>query len=214
MIWAESLPRARGLQYSRNPSHLSGKIHGALGALWFAQRFKVQLPAEPEPSFVVQFRWQLHLTLNLGFSLGSNLVLEVHEPDYGQSNHKSLPLLNVALRTLCFYPAHSMTTSKIPVDMSSVPKDYQDFGVYDNPLALGGDSAHIIITCPISDIYVWYLMSATGYTSSEFMPGYPWPIQSAPYNLQVWPVVLSGLYIHGWSGCSARTPCMVAHHQG
>src|SRR5882724_8694938 len=32
-------------------------------------------------------------------------------------------------------------------------------------------------------IYVWYLMSATGHTLSEFTPGYPWPIQSTPHSL-------------------------------
>ena len=55
--------------------------------------------------------------------------------------------------------------------------------VYCNPPALGRDSAYIIITCPISSIYVWSLMSATGYMSSGFTTGYLWPVRSAPHGL-------------------------------
>src|SRR5882724_6639219 len=55
--------------------------------------------------------------------------------------------------------------------------------VYCNPPALGRDSAYIIITCPLSSIYVQSLMSATGHTSSEFTPGYLWPIWSTPHGL-------------------------------
>src|SRR5882724_1581097 len=40
--------------------------------------------------------------------------------------------------------------------------------LYCNPPALGRDLAHIIITFPLSDIYVHSLMSATGHTSSNF----------------------------------------------
>src|SRR5882724_12195761 len=54
--------------------------------------------------------------------------------------------------------------------------------VYSNPPALGRDLAHII-THPLSNIYVQSLMSATGHTSSEFNPGYPWPVQSTPHGL-------------------------------
>ena len=54
--------------------------------------------------------------------------------------------------------------------------------VYSNPPALGRDLAHII-THPLSDIYAQSLMSATGHTSSEFNPGYPWPVQSTPHGL-------------------------------
>ena len=36
--------------------------------------------------------------------------------------------------------------------------------LYGNPLALGRDSAHIILTCPLSDIYAQSLKSATGHT--------------------------------------------------
>ena len=55
--------------------------------------------------------------------------------------------------------------------------------LYCNPPALGRDSAYIIITHPLSGIYAWSLMSATGHTLSEITPGYPWPIQSAPHGL-------------------------------
>ena len=54
------------------------KRDGAPGAPWFTLRFKVQSPAKPEPSFGVQFRWKLHLTMNL--------VHEVCKPDHGQSS--------------------------------------------------------------------------------------------------------------------------------
>src|SRR5882724_11881416 len=40
--------------------------------------------------------------------------------------------------------------------------------LYCNPPALGRDSAHIIITCPLSDTHAQSIMSATGHTSPEF----------------------------------------------
>ena len=85
--------------------------------------------------------------------------------------------------------------------------------LYYNPPALGRDLAHIIITHPLSDIYAWSLMSATGHTSSEFTPGYSWPFWSAPHSLlsgwsscqdpmfTVGPVILPGL--HAW-WCTIR----------
>src|SRR5882724_2285197 len=88
--------------------------------------------------------------------------------------------------------------------------------VYCNPLSLGRYLAHIIITYPISDIYVQSLMSSTGYTSSEFTPGYPWPVRSAPYGLlsgwlscqdsmfTVSPAILPGL--QAW-WCTIRVRC-------
>src|SRR5882724_4029608 len=86
--------------------------------------------------------------------------------------------------------------------------------LYCNPLAQG--RAHIIITHPISDIYAQSLMSATGYTLSEFTPGYPWPVWSTPYDLlsgqlscqdstfTVGPVILPGL--QAW-WCNIRVRC-------
>src|SRR5882724_11609933 len=80
--------------------------------------------------------------------------------------------------------------------------------MYCNPPALGRDSAYIIITCPLSGIYAQLLMSATGHTLSEFTPGYPCPLQSAPHGslsgqlscqdptLTVGLVILPGL--HAW----------------
>src|SRR5882724_13163846 len=100
---------------------------------------------------------------------------------------------------------HSLSGSKYYVIISMLQIGLPDLPVYCNPPALGRDLAHII-TCPISDIYAWSLMSATGYTLSEFTPGYPCPVQSAPYDFLSRPVILSRLHIHCQSGHSARTP--------
>jgi len=66
------------------------KMDSAPSAPQLTPRFEVQLPAEPEPSFGVWFRWWSHLALNLGFSLGSNLVHEVCELDCGQSSSRAI----------------------------------------------------------------------------------------------------------------------------
>jgi len=61
--------------------------------------------------------------------------------------------------------------------------------MYCNLPALGRDSAHIIITPSLSNIYAQSLMSPSGYTSSEFTPWYPWSIWFSPYWLTVWLVI-------------------------
>src|SRR5882724_7037938 len=66
--------------------------------------------------------------------------------------------------------------------------------VYCNPPALGRDLAYIIITCPLSSIYVQSLMSATGYTLSSFTTGFMWPVWSTPHGL-----------LSGWSSCQDPT---------
>src|SRR5882724_4270707 len=95
--------------------------------------------------------------------------------------------------------------------------------VYCNPPALGRDSAYIIITCPLSSIYVRSLMSATGHTLSEFTPGYLWPIWSTPHGLlsgqstcqdptfTVGPVVLPGIHAQ-WHPIRDTGPNQEVHH--
>src|SRR5882724_6669186 len=62
--------------------------------------------------------------------------------------------------------------------------------VYCNPLALGRDLSHIVITPSLSDTYAWSLMSVSGYTLSEFTPQYLWSIQFIAHT--VWPVICQG----------------------
>src|SRR5882724_9671315 len=51
-------------------------------------------------------------------------------------------------------PSASIMPSSVPTDQPQMnPKPNTDM-VYCNPLALGRDLAHIIITCPLSDIYI------------------------------------------------------------
>jgi len=105
-------------------------------------------------------------------------------------------------------------SGQISLAFSQDPCTQTMMSLYCNPLAQG--RAHIIITHPISDIYAQSLMSATGYTLSEFTPGYPWPVRSTPYDLlsgqlscqdstfTVGPVILPGL--QAW-WCNIRVRC-------
>jgi len=64
-----------------------------------------------------------------------------------------------------YHPLSKTTTSQI----SHAPSDAM---VYCNPPALGRDSAHIIITPSLSNMYAWSLISSCGHTSSVFTPYY------------------------------------------
>src|SRR5882724_826124 len=55
---------------------------------------------------------------------------------------------------------------------------------------MGRDSAHIVITPSLSDIYAWPLMLTSDYTLSEFTPQYLWSIQFIAHT--VWPVICQG----------------------
>src|SRR5882724_7262351 len=82
--------------------------------------------------------------------------LQSHTPSNVQDIH-------VSVRRCCCLGCSLLHTPQLQHGLWGVT-------VYCNPLALGRDSAHIFIACPLSDIYAQSFMSATGYTSSEFTP--------------------------------------------